>query len=188
MSDPVPPDTREAVAVFQSEEELQAAIDDLLSHGFNRAEISLLASVDTVDEKLGHRFTSVKELEDDDSVPTAAAYVPTESVGEAEGAVIGTLVYVGALAAMIPVVMSGGALAAAIAATAAGAGGGGAIGTALAMLIGQHHAQHIENQLERGGLLLWVRTWDADDERRAVEILQKHSGGDVHLHGPAAAE
>jgi hypothetical protein len=36
--------------------------------------------------------------------------------------------------------------------------------------------------MDRGGLLLWVRTWDVEDERRAVEILRKHSGSDVHVH------
>ena len=29
--------------------------------------------------------------------------------------------------------------------------------------------------------------WDAEDERRAVEILRKHSGGDFHVHALPAA-
>jgi hypothetical protein len=33
---------------------------------------------------------------------------------------------------------------------------------------------------------LWVRTWDAADEKRAVEILAKHSGQDVHVHAEPA--
>ena len=33
-----------------------------------------------------------------------------------------------------------------------------------------------------GGLLLWVRTRDADCEQRALEILRHHSARDVHLH------
>jgi hypothetical protein len=28
-----------------------------------------------------------------------------------------------------------------------------------------------------------VRTWDAADEERAVAILKRHSGRDVHIHG-----
>ena len=41
----------------------------------------------------------------------------------------------------------------------------------------------LQEQLDRGGLLLWVRTWDKDREKRAVDILNKHSGHDVHVHG-----
>jgi hypothetical protein len=36
--------------------------------------------------------------------------------------------------------------------------------------------------VDRGGLLLWVRTWDAADEERAVRILKAHSGDHVHVH------
>jgi hypothetical protein len=95
---------------------------------------------------------------------------------------------VGALATAGVVVASGGALAAVIAATAAAGGAGGLIGSILANWLGDHHAHHLQEQLDRGGLLLWVRTWHADDEKRAVEILKKHSGSDVHVHAlPAAA-
>ena len=182
MTEYAAPDVREAVGVFQSEKDLQAAIDDLLTHGFDRAEISLLASIPTVEKELGSHFRSVTELEDNDAVPTSV-YIPTESIGDAQGGIIGTLVYVGALAAFAPVVVSGGALAAALLALAVGGGGGAAIGTVLAKIIGQHHADYIADQLEKGGLLLWVRTWDEDDEKRAVDILSKHSGTDVHVHG-----
>jgi hypothetical protein len=30
--------------------------------------------------------------------------------------------------------------------------------------------------------LLWVRTWDAGDEERAMRILKSHSGDQVHVH------
>jgi hypothetical protein len=84
---------REAVAVFPSEETLQGAIDELLSSGFDRSELSLLASEAAVEEKLGHRYTKLSELEDDPNVPSAA-YVSPESTGDAEGTVIGALIYV----------------------------------------------------------------------------------------------
>jgi hypothetical protein len=70
----------------------------LLSASFDRAELSLLADERTVAEKLGYRFARVEELEDDPRVPRSA-YVSTEAVDDAEGGVIGGLVYVGAVAA-----------------------------------------------------------------------------------------
>lgn len=74
----------EAVGVFDDANSLQGAIDEILSSGFNRAEIGLLASEHAVEEKLGHAYEKVEQLEDDLSVPRAA-YVSTESRGEAEG-------------------------------------------------------------------------------------------------------
>lgn len=172
---------REAVGFFPTASALQEAIDALLSSGFDRAELSLLASERAVDEKLGHKYRRVKELEDDAAVPRQC-YVSTESVGDAEGGLIGGLLYVGAVAAAGTVVASGGTLAAAVAAAALAGGAGGLIGSVLAGLLGQHHANHLQEQLDRGGLLLWVRTRDAEHERRAVEILRQHSGHDVHVH------
>lgn len=179
MEDSGKTEIREAVGIFDSEQQLQAAIDDLLSHGFNRAEISVLAPVSAVEEKLGHRFKSVAEIEDDPEA-MSKAYVPVETIGDAEGAVIGSLLYVGAFAGIV-LVASGGALAAALAALALG-GSGTAVGVALARFIQQHHADYIADQLEKGGLLLWVRTWDQKDEAKAVELLSAHSAHDVHIH------
>jgi hypothetical protein len=36
--------------------------------------------------------------------------------------------------------------------------------------------------LNHGGLLLWVRTCDAEHEHKALEILRCHLAEDVHLH------
>lgn len=171
----------EAVAVFEDAKTLQGAIDELLSSGFDRAELSLLACENAVQEKLGHAYEKVEELEDDASVPRAA-YVSTESIGDAEGALVGGLMYVGATVAAGAVVATGGPLAAVIAAAAFAGGAGGLIGAMLAQLVGDQHAQRIHEQLDHGGLLLWVRTRDKDNETRATDILSKHSAHDVHIH------
>jgi hypothetical protein len=66
----------EAVAIFEDAETFQAAIDEILSSGFDRAELNLLASEHAVKEKLGHMYEKATELEDDPSVPHTA-YVST---------------------------------------------------------------------------------------------------------------
>lgn len=172
---------REAVGVFSRPEDLQNAIDTLLSSGFHRAELSLLASEQAVEKKLGHRYEKVHALADDSTVPRAA-YVSTEAIGDAEGGVIGGLMYVGALAAAGAIVVSGGTLAAAIAAAALAGGAGGLIGSFLAKWIGDQHARYLQEQLDHGGLLLWVRTRDNEREKRAVEILGRNSSSNVHVH------
>ncbi len=172
---------REAVGVFKRPEELQAAIDTLLSSGFHRASLSLLASEHAIREKLGHVYGRPASIADDESIPRIA-YVSPEAVGGAEGAVIGALTYIGAVAATGAIVASGGTLAALIVATTVAGGAGAFVGSILARFIGDQHAHHIQEQLEHGGLLLWVRTWNEDDEQRAARILRSHGAAGVHIH------
>ncbi len=177
---------REAVGVFATEKSFQNAIDELLSSGFNRAELSLLASEDAVNEKLGHKYNKVEELEDIPDIPRAA-YVSPETIGDAEGGVVGGLMYVGAGVLMGPAAFAGGTLAAIITAALVGGGSGALIGATLATLIGMQRADTIQEQIDHGGLLLWVRVWDEEREKKATEILSRNSGRDVHVHEFAAA-
>ena len=173
--------SREAVAVFDSAVSFQEAIDELLSAGLDRADLSRLASEQAVTEMLGHRYEKVGELEDEVAVPRTA-YVSTGSIGDAQGGLVGGPMYVGATAAAGAVVASGGSLLAIIAAAAIAGGAGGLVGSILAKWVGDHHGQYLQEQLDHGGLLLWVRTVDARHEGRAVEVLSKHSGCEVHVH------
>jgi hypothetical protein len=182
---PMPYTIREAVGIFHSSENLQGAIDELLGSGFHRAELSLLASESTVRDKLGYRYEKANALADDPTVPRSA-YVSAEAIAGAEGGLIGGLGYVGAVIAAGAVAASDGTLAGVIAAAGLAGGAGGLIGSVLAKWVGDHHAQYVQYQIDHGGQLLWVRTWDAKDEERGVEILKKHSASEVHIHAMSA--
>ena len=171
----------EAVGIFHRYEDLQGAIDELLSSGFHRSELSLLADEATVQEKLGHQYKKINALADDPAAPRSA-YVSPEAIGDAKGALISGLAYVGATVTTGVVIASGGTLAVLIAAVVLAGGTGGLVGSVLAKWLGDHHANYLQQQIDRGGLLLWVRTRDVAAERRAVEILKRHSGGEVHVH------
>jgi len=175
---------REIVGIFHLADDLQDAVDELLSCGFDRAELSLLAGEHAVREKLGSRYTKVSGLADNPETPRMA-YVSDEALGWAEGSLISGLLYVGATVAAGAVLVSGGSLAVAIAAAALSGGTGGLIGSILARWVGHQHAHYLEDQLEKGGLLLWVRVWDVADCERAIRILRKHCGENVHVHTAA---
>ena len=177
---------REAIGIFQDPQDLEAAIDELLSSGFDRADVSLLAGERAIEAKLGHRYRRVGSLADDPAVPRTA-YVSTEALGDAEGALVGGLMYVGATVAAGAVVVSGGAIAAGLAAAVLAGGAGGMVGALLAKWVGHRHGHYLQDQIERGGLLLWVRTWDSGHEERAASILRRHAGDCVHVHGAAEA-
>jgi len=191
MAEDAKPVLREVVAVFHDAERLESAIDELQSSGFDRAEISLLASERTIEQKLGHRYERTSELMDADDVPRSA-FVSSAAIGDAKGGLIGGLAYVGATLAAGAVVVAGGALTATIAAALAAGGTGGLIGLVLANWVGGRHAAYFDEQMEHGGLLLWVRAWSAQDEQRASAVLGKHCAGQVHVHegvtasGPAS--
>jgi len=168
----------EAVAVFHDVSDLDAAVEALQSAGFKRADISLLASEEAVEKKLGHRYERVEELEDDPKAPRVA-YRTRESVGETEDVIIGSMTYLPAVLAAGTVVASAGVVAAAVTGTAIA---GALIGTVLARWLDKSHAEHLQEQLEHGGLLLWVRTHDQQQEQTALKVLLEHSGTDEHVH------
>ena len=94
------------------------------------------SSEQAVEEKLGHRYQNVKEVEDDPSVPRAtffsrisrleADYLPTPLLAS-----MGALAFAGAVS-MLPVVVA--------------AGAGAALGTALSLIIHEHHARSVKEQ------------------------------------------
>lgn len=170
----------EAVAVFHDVESFEAAIDNLLAVGFDHADINVLAHEETIASKLGPTHVSTAEFEDDPEVPRIG-YIPNETIGNAEGAVIGAGVYVPSMFGGLAVAASGDTLLGVVVAAAVAGGAGGLIAAALARYIGHEHAKHLDQHLHHGGLLLWVRTRDAECEER-LEILRRHSAHDVHLH------
>ena len=178
---------REVVGVFHDHDALQNAVEDLLNAGFDRSEISLLAGEQAVEQKLGHAYQKVQELEDEASVPRAA-FVGNHSLSVGRVGMIGGLAYIGATVAAGAVVASGGALAATIVAAALAGGGGGLLGSWAARLLGRDRAETLRRQLDHGGLLLWVGLRDEAHERRALAILGQSGADDVHVHEMPASE
>ncbi len=172
---------REAVGVFQDESALQHAVDELLVGGFDRSSLTLLAGAQAVEKKLGHKYDRITELEDDLEAPRIT-YIGKDSRTEGKGAMISGLGYVGAVGAAGAVVASGGTVAFALLGAAAAGGLGGMVGAALARFLDRHHAKHLQEQLDHGGLLLWVATHSDADEERARAILRRGGAEHVHLH------
>jgi outer membrane lipoprotein SlyB len=82
-------------------------------------------------------------------------------------------------------VASAGAVAAAVVGTAIA---GALLGTVFGHWMDKRHAEWLQDQLDRGGILLWVRTPDAEQERKALGILTRFSAHDIHIHEiPVAA-
>lgn len=172
------PTVREAVAVLADVSALEAAVAELRAAGFAEDEISLLAAQDAVESKLGHMYRRVEELEDDPAAPRTA-FVALRNLGDREDRVVSSLTILPTLIAAGTVVASAGAVAAAVIGTAVA---GTTLGTVLSHFMNRRQADWLQEQLDRGGLLLWVRTATPERERQATAILGRHAAHDVHIH------
>ena len=169
---------REAVAVFNDVSSLESAVDDLRAAGFAEDQISLLAGHETVEQTLGHMYQRVEELEDDPSAPRTA-FVSGKNMDARENRLLGSLTILPTVIAAGTVVATAGAVAAAVVGTAVA---GALLGTVFAHWMDRRHADWLQEQLDRGGILLWVQTPTEEDERKAMEVLTRYSTHDVHIH------
>ena len=172
----------EAVGVFDSFETLQEAFYDLRMAGFSQYDISLLGHEKAMKEKLGDAYWRTEDLEDDPEVPRAA-FVSEEAMGEMEGMIVGGVFFIPSYIAMVAAAAAGGAVAATAAAVAIVGLPAAVIGALLARRADKHHRDYYAQQIERGGILLWVRVDTKEKQEQAVDILKSHSGKDVHVHG-----
>ncbi len=176
---------REVVGVFKDLDNMQSAIDELLTDGFDQSMISVLAPQAVVREALGDQSLSAEKLGENPQAPHGA-YIDPEARNEAKASLIGALFYIGAISGAGMALAAGGTLGAAIAAALALGGGGGLIGATLAQLLGSAEATWVKAQMAHGGMLLWARAWDAAKEHDALEIMRRNGGQDVHTHPGAA--
>jgi hypothetical protein len=173
------PTVHEAVGLFDDPEKLHAAISELVRAGVDRADISLLARDEEAERALEREST--KDLAEDPGAPRESPITDTDvrqgrTLATSLGAVIA------AFAASGVTVLTGGAAAAAIAAAVAAGGGIGFVGAALGKVAGEERARFLREQIDRGGILLWVRIKDSNAERRIQEILARHGAAAVHAH------
>ena len=172
---------REAVGVFDDPDSLQKAADALLQAGFTRAQLSILGSHDAVVRKLGRMYGDVSEIEDNPRAPMMG-YASTSSVNEAKAALVGIPAFVAAIAALGPTVAADLPLSTSISWTIGGAIIGALGGLVCAKALNARRTNYFRDQVDRGGILLWVRTATPEDESKACDVLRKASARDVHVH------
>lgn len=172
---------REVVAVFDDATAIEHAIDTLEMSGTDRAAIAVMSTRDSIDSKFAHRFRRAPELADANAGATGIEVTRYE-MAEGAGAVISVPVYIGATAGLIAVFATGGGILIALAAGLVGGTVCGGFGVMAARALGQHHAEHLEEQMRAGGLLLWVGVADAADEAAKIALLRAVGGKHVHGH------
>lgn len=167
---------RETVGIFDTYEALETAVDALLLAGFARCELSLAGS------QTGAQASESAELLADDPAARRTGHFCTEALGDAQGSLIGGFAIVPVLGSAWVAAATGAGVLATTGLVAATGGAGALIGVAPAALIARQREQGFNHQAEHGGLLLWVGVRSAEQEARAVAILEEHAAHNVHSH------
>ena len=157
---------REVVGLFADRNEFEAAVEALNGAGFERSDLSLLGSHQSID----------------------AAGTPDKSWKDVLTALVGELKYEVPLVASGAILLAGGP----IAATIAGIVGATVSGIVIREVIGEvtssPNVDSFARSLEAGGVILWVRVADAASEKAALDILEKNGGSNVHIHQTIPAD
>jgi hypothetical protein len=110
-------------------------------------------------------------------------------MGDTVHGLIGSLFFVGMTVASGAIVASaavlGGGLLAAIAGAATVIG---LVGGAMSLILHESDAEYLEEQVDEGHLLLFVRTKDAQQEKASVDILSKHGAFDAKVYEAPATK
>ncbi len=172
---------REAVGIFDDIGAIHDCIDDLQSNGFDRSDITMLSRPQVVGTNSTLPINDTPQTEDS---PTAlrGPIVEPESIGDAQGALLGAPIYI--------LTLCGAGISAAfgfstvILLTVSGIAGiiGAAIGVGFVYMLRNRQDGYYKQQLEHGGIPLWIHTRDEEHEKRAIETLTQNRAHDVHIH------
>lgn len=177
---------REVVGAFQSSEALEAAVTDLGSSGWDKSDMSLLGQEGVFQPGIPAHGHDMHQAADEPELKRSPV-VEEEDIRQGRtlatsmGAVIAAFAASGAT-----ILTGGGALAAVIGAAAAGGGAAAAI-NAIGRWVSGSRSHFLKDQIDQGGILLWVKVQDGLQEAQASDILRRHGGTDVHVHEIPAA-
>ncbi len=162
MDDTLPAEmTQELVAQFKDAESFAAAVDALLAAGFERTDLSMLGTHDSLE------------------VAGELAGYKRDPGGSMRAGLAGETSLLGSIALAGVLLLTAGPIGAAAAAVAAAAAGAIALRPFLGQLAESEHADGFAQAIEAGHILLWVRTPDEAAVARAETALTAAGGVDL---------
>ena len=169
MTDTAGGTEREVVGVFDDKKHFDGAVKALLKAGFERADLSVLASHESLE-----------------AAEAAVKHGVTDTIVDTLKALTGELKFAGPLGAAGIVILIGGPVISVVGGLIAAGIGGLALREVLSEVLAHPHHEHFERAVEAGGIILWVHVDSDDAEARATSVLAKAGGENVHTHAPTA--
>jgi hypothetical protein len=151
---------REVVGLFAERGVFEAAIKALREAGFERSDLSLLSSHESLD----------------------AAGEPGKPWRDILTALVGELKFEAPLVASGAIFLAGGPMAATVAGLIGAATGVIAAKEVIEGVTSSPHTEDFARSLEAGSVILWVRAETKDREDIATQILNDIGAGNVHIH------
>lgn len=150
-------------AIFSSNEKAAGSLETLVSHGFDSADISLIAS-ENFDKDT---FVVESHSRLADGVAVGA------TLGSATGAIIAGLTAVGAITTGGLGLVAAGPIIAALTGAGAGAAGGSVLGGLIGLAIPEHEIKHYEDAIDKGHVMIGVNCSDSDQCDKAEDIFKQ---------------
>ncbi|HEY9163762.1 MAG TPA: hypothetical protein VIN57_04040 [Magnetovibrio sp.] len=149
----------EAVGLFADRPSFEAAVHFLLENGFDRTDLSVLDSHESID----------------------VAGEPGKPWKDALSALVGEIKYEGPLVASGAILLAGGPTAALIAAVIGAATATVAAKEVLDEVTATPHTENFANAVNGGVVILWVACSTNAQEQAAVKALKQMGGTNVHI-------
>ena len=163
MSDtPSATTVREVVGLFAERAPFEAAITALIEAGFERSDLSLLSSHESLE----------------------AAGAPGKPWQDVLTALVGELKFEAPLVASGAIFLAGGPMAAAVAGLIGAATGVIAAKEVIEGVTSSPHTEDFARSLAAGSVILWVRAATPELEVVASTLLIQSGAGNVHIHKP----
>lgn len=151
---------REVVGIFSRRSDFDQAVTALLAAGFDRSDLSVLASHDSID-----------------AASPAAQSWRNRLIG-----LIGELKYEGPLVTAGLIAIAAGPVGATIAGLIAAGVGGVAVKELMDEITAHPHSAEFAEKLAAGDVLLWVFTPDQLSESRVKDVLASHGATNIHTN------
>lgn len=154
-------------AIFPNPNSANQVILQLQNGGFTRSSISVVMAKTSDTESL------YRTADDTEETHAAEGGFAGAAIGGALGAVAAGLTAVGAVVIPGAGLLVSGPLAAALAGAGAGGAAGGLIGSLVGFGIPENEAKLYQENLERGSVLVTVKTESPEQEKRVAEIFEQ---------------
>lgn len=165
---------RSVVALFDTLDTAQTAVQELLNNGFSRDDVSVVRTNQQTGAA-GAKTAAAGEAADDARGAAAGA-----GIGAVLGGLAGLLVGLGALAIPgIGPIIAAGPLATALAGAGLGAATGGLVGALADAGVPEREAGYYAEGIRRGGTLVTVRASE-EQVSQATEILNRYTPVDIN--------
>lgn len=151
---------REVVGTFSDRAHFQAAVDRLINYGFDRADLSVLSSHESLDIARGGDGKNWKDV---------------------LIAMVGELKYEGPLVAAGLIALAAGPVGATIAALVAAGVGGVAAKELFDEVAALPDSEEFARALAAGSVILWVEAATPQQEERARRILTEAAAQNIHV-------